>query len=123
MISCMLVGDVSIVVNTAPSALRHKDPAEHRAQEKRKKHEANVKARNAEFFPLVLETSGAIHHDFDKFITAIASRLDKGMQRPFRKQMLFVVSDALMRGCARTVTEKFHLMWTRQDSTCANYCG
>lgn len=96
------VVDVTVVTNIADSYVKDDSPADRAAEEKVKKHEANVVSKGAfEFYPIAIESSGNAHHGFDDFITVLESELPFGSRRKFRRAMCFALSVALQRGNAR----------------------
>jgi hypothetical protein len=103
----VVVGDFTVIHNTAREC-RHSEtrrPCDIAAQEKRQKHQANVEAKGAIFFPLVLESSGALHPDVDKFIMVLEAHLNSDQRKDFHKRMIFAFSNALMMGIANTILD------------------
>ena len=114
--------DVSVVTNTSESHCFKNDPASEAAAHKRTKHEANVVSKGAyKFYPVILETSGNIHNDFDTLIRHLQQHLPIGSAKEFRRDMCFAASVALQRGNARIIRHAYGRLESMQTFARHNF--
>jgi hypothetical protein len=96
--------DVTVATNICASYIGVEHPANKAAQLKSTKHGDCVsEAGSFVFFPIALESSGAMDEGVDDFIQHLSTETDAVNSKDLRRELCFVVSTALQRGNARII--------------------
>jgi len=100
--------DVSVVTNIAKSHAHLGSPADGAASDKVTKHRINVESKgDYTFFPVIFESSGLVHGDFDAWVAFLQRQVILGSRKQFRRAMCFAASVALQRGNARIIKHAY----------------
>ena len=94
--------DVTVVDSVMSGLL---DALQTAANEKHVKYDALAEHHKLRFFPVVIDTYGALHEESLKFISRVAKSVSEHLRRDFRNQMQSAIQHALVQGNAQVIDE------------------